>query len=182
MQPVISAKEVTPSNGKLHLFSLYADFPASVRARWAASTIIEMAGRHWRSSSEMWKLDSLTGSQPITSMVSHDAAEADVIVIAISSLEQRAVELVQWLDSLAARGPKRSVPGFLIGLLGDEDDKSHELDWTVKQLMRCAQRADRNFIWHWMEKSAMDDSDWLADSVEELLARRLAANNEAVFC
>jgi hypothetical protein len=182
MQPVISPAEVVPTNGKLHLFSLYADFPASVRARWAASAIIKMAGRQWKSSSEMWKLDSLTSSQPIRDMITSDAANADVIVIGVSSLERRAVELVQWLDSVAAREPKRSVPGLLIGLIGDEENKSRELDWTVKKLIRCAQQADRDFIWHWMEKGATGDSSWLADNVKELLARKSAANSEAVFC
>jgi hypothetical protein len=171
MQTVITAKEATPTKGKLHLFSLYTDFPASVRARWAAATIIKMAGRQWQSSSEMWKLDSLAVSQPIKDMLSNDAANADVIFIAVSSLEQRAPELVQWLHSLAAREPGRSVPGVLIALLGDEADQSRELDWTVKQLIRCAQQTDRNFIWHWMEKGAMDDSNWLTDSVEELFMR-----------
>jgi hypothetical protein len=37
----------------------------------------------------------------------------------------------------------------------------------------------RNFIWHWM-KSAMNDSDWLADGVNDLLSNKLAASNEDV--
>lgn len=179
MQPVVSAKEA--ANGKLHLFSLYADFPASVRARWATSEIIKMVGQRWRSPSEMWKLDSLTASDSIRKMVAHDAANADVIVVAISSLGVRPLELIQWLDSLAVREPKRPAAGLLLALLGDEEGESRELDWTVKQLIRCAQRTDRDFIWHWMEKDAMNSSDWLADNVEDLLARKSAANNKPVF-
>jgi hypothetical protein len=34
---------------------------------------------------------------------------------------------------------------------------------------------------HWVEKGAMHDSGWLADSVEELLARKSAANHEAAL-
>jgi len=181
MQPLISKMEATPANGKLHLFSLCADFPSCVRARWAASAIIKMAGQRWRSSSEMWKIDSLAVSPAINNMITNDAANADVIIIAVSSLERRELELIQWLDSLAAREPKRSFPGLLIGLLGDDENKSRELDWTVKQLIRCARQADRDFIWRWMEKSALDDSAWLAENVVNLLARKSAANNEPVF-
>jgi hypothetical protein len=183
LEPVMSVKEeIVVANGKLHVLSLYGDFPASARARWAASTIARLAGPHWQTTSEMWKVDSLTVSQPIRDMITNDATNADAIIIAVSSLEQRALELIEWLNCMAVRGPKRSIPGLLIGLLGDEDGKWQELGWTVKQLIRCAQQADRHFIWHWMETSAMKDSDWLADSTEELLARKLAANNEMVFC
>ena len=175
------AREVAATNGKLRVLSLYEDISASVRARRAAGTIARLAGPRCQTASEMWKIDSLTVSEPIKEMISSDAANADVMIIAVSSLERRVLELVQWLDSLAAREPKRSAVGLLVGLLGDEENKSKELDWTVKQLLRCAQQADRNFIWHWMGEGAMDGSDWLTDSVEELLARKLAAGNEAVF-
>ena len=180
--PDTFAKEVGAIDGKLRLLSLYADHPASVRARWAAGAIARLAGSRWQTSSEMWKIGSLTTSQPINEMISNDAANADVIVVAVSLLDQRAVELIEWLDSLAAREPGHSGPGLLIGLLGDEENKSQELDWTVKQLIRCAQQADRHFIWRWMETSAMQDSLWLADSVGELLARKSAANIEPAFC
>jgi len=176
--PNLFAREEAAADGKLHLLSLYGDIAASERARWAAGTIARLAGPDWKTTSEMWKIDSLTVSEPIKEMISRDAANADVIVIAVSSLEQRAVELFQWLDSLPAREPKRSVPGLLIGLLGDEEEQSRELDWTVKQLIRCAQQVDRHFIWHWMEPSAMDDADWLTESVGELLSRKLAASDD----
>ena len=88
---------------RLHVFSLYVDFPAAVRARWATSQI-SRSGR--RSSgkfpSEMWNLDSLTTSEPIRKMITQDVADADVLVIAMSSLDWRELELVQWLDSLTA--------------------------------------------------------------------------------
>ena len=180
MQPVVSTKEA--ANGKLHLFSLYADFPASVRARWATSAIIKIIGPRWQSPSEMWKLDSLTASASIKNLLANDAANADVIVVAVSSLKMRPQELIQWLNSLAAQEPKRPAAGLLIALLGDEENESQELDWTVKQLIRCARQTGRDFIWHWMEKDAINSSDWLADHVQDLLARKSAANNEVVFC
>ena len=61
---------------------------------------------------------------------------------------------------------------MIIGLLGDENDRAGELDWTVKQFLRCAGALDRDFIWRWMEREAMDSDEWLADSVATLLARK----------
>ena len=162
---------------RLHLFSLYVDFPAAVRARWATSQISRLAGKQWKTTTEMWNLDSLTTSEPIRKMITQDAADADVLVIAMSSLDWRELELVQWLDSLAAGKANRPGSGLFIGLLGDENGRAGELDWTVKQFLRCAQRTDRDFIWHWMEPEAMIGGDWLADSVESLLTRKQPARD-----
>ena len=105
-------QEIT-ENRKLRLLSLYLDFAASIRARWATSQIIKIAGQHWQSSLEMWKFDSLAVSEPIRKMVTKDAANADVIVIAVSSLKQRPSELIDWLDSLKELKPNRSVSALL---------------------------------------------------------------------
>ena len=87
--------------------------------------------------------------------------------------------MIQWLDSLAACRANRPVSGLFIGLLGDEEQAAGELDWTVKQFLRCAQRMDRDFIWRWMENDAMADGDWLTDSVEALLTRKQPAYGAA---
>jgi hypothetical protein len=157
---------------RLRVFSLYVDFAAAVRARWATSQISRLAGEQWKSSSGMWDLDSLVASQPIRKIIAQDAAEADVLVIAMSSLDRREPELIQWLESLADGKVNRPVTGLFIGLFGGDDQGAGELDWTVKHFLRCAQRTDRDFIWHWMEPGVMDDGDWLAESVETLLARK----------
>ncbi|MGO8837530.1 MAG: hypothetical protein ACLQAH_11825 [Limisphaerales bacterium] len=164
--------EVLFPERKLRLFSLYVDFAAAVRARWATSQISRLAGEPWRASTEMWNLDSVAASQPIRKMITQDAADADVLVVAMSSLDRRELELVQWLDAVAACKVNRPVSGLFIGLLGDDNHQMGELDWTVKQFIRCAQRTDRDFIWHWMEKETMDNHDWLPDSVTALLTRK----------
>ena len=158
--------------GRLRVFSLYVDFAAAVRARWATSQVAKLAGEHWISSSGMWDLDSVAASEPIRKMIAQDAADADVLVIAMSSMERREQELVQWLDSVAHEKTNRTASGLFVGLLGDENSPAGELDWTVKQFLRCAQGADRDFIWRWMYPEAMFGCDWLADSVEALLARK----------
>ena len=144
---------------RLRLFSLYVDFAAAVRARWATGQIARLAGGHWKSTTEMWNLDSVAASNPIRKMIAQDAADADVLVVAMSSLDRRTPELIQWLDSLTVCKANRPVSGLFIGLLGDEEQPAGELDWTVKQFLRCAQGMDRDFIWRWMEKDAMADSD-----------------------
>jgi hypothetical protein len=128
----------TGMDGRLRLFSLYVDFAAAVRARWATSQISRLAGEQWKASTQMWNLDSLSTSEPIRKMITQDAAEADVLVVAMSSLDRRELELVRWLDSLAAGRADRPVAGLFIGLLGDENGRAGELDWTVKQFLRCA--------------------------------------------
>jgi hypothetical protein len=129
----------------------------------------------------MWKLDSLMTSQPIRTMITNDAANADVLVIAISSLERCAFDLFHWLDFLATRKSNLPVPGLLIGLLGNEENKSRELSWTVNQLIHCAQRANRDFIWQWMGQGANADSDWLTENVGILLARKQSLRTQAVL-
>jgi hypothetical protein len=167
---------------RLRLFSLYVDFPAAVRARWATSQISRLAGGQWRASPEMWNLDSLTTSEPIRKMITQEAAAADVLVIAMSSLDWRELELVEWLNCLTAGKANRPESGLFIGLLGDGKGQAMELDWTVKQFLRCARQMDRNFIWRWMDRDAMADVDyWLTDSVEALLTRKQPGRDVIFF-
>lgn len=161
--------------GRLRLFSLYLDSDAAVRARWATSQISRLAGERWKSSTEMWNLNSLFASDPIRTMITQDAAEADVVVVAMSSLDRRAVELIEWLDSLTVWKANRPGSGLLVGLFGGDEQPAGELDWTVKQILRCAQQNDRDFIWNWMGQEAMTDGGWLADSVEVLLSHKKPA-------
>ena len=154
---------------RLRLFTLYADFAAAERARWAAGRLSQLAGEQWESCTEMWHLNSLVAGE---ANLAHDAAHADVLIVAVSSLEWRESKLTQWLDSLVVTNDRSRFCGLLIGLLGDEHNQSGELDWTVKQLLRQARRTDRDFIWHWMGAEAMTDDDWLVDCMEALLARK----------
>jgi hypothetical protein len=94
-------------------------------------------------------------------------------------MERRELELVDWLDSLSEGKANRAASGLFIGLLGDERQSAGELDWTVKQFLGCAQRTDRDFIWHWMEEGVMNNNDWLAGSVESLLTRKQPARDMA---
>ncbi len=163
---------------RLRLFSLYVDFPAAVRARWVTGQISRLAGKQWKTSAEMCNLDSLTTSEPIRKLITQDVADADVLVIAMSSLDWRELELVEWLNCLTAGKANSPWSGLFIGLLGDGKGQAVELDWTVKQFLRCARQMDRDFIWHWMNRDAMADVDyWLTDSVEALLTRKQPRRN-----
>lgn len=177
----------TVLNENLRVFALYADVEASERARKVARVITKLASQHWRASSQTWNLDSLITNQPIGKLIANDAATADVLVIAISSLEHRPLNLIHWLDSLPALKRGRSFNGLLIGLLGDEEDQSQELIWTVEQLMRCARKTNRDFTWHWMDREAMDDLGWLNENGEKMLARKRSwheqiASQELTLC
>lgn len=155
---------------KLHLFSIYRDWGAYRRIKWTVNAIAKLAGEHWQCSSEMWNLDSSMAGELMREMLASDGANADVLIVVIGSLEQRTPEMIEWLDSLMPLSPGRT--GLLIGLLGDEENKAQELDWTAKELIRCARKTNRKFVWNWMGRDAMEDSDWLRDGVELLLARK----------
>src|SRR5580692_2306539 len=122
--------------GKIHLFSVYTDFGSCRRVKWITGTIAKLAGHRWNCTSEMWNLDSLMANGAMGKMLTRDAAMADVLMVVVGSLAQRRPELMDWLASLPPRVPLQ--PGLLIGLLGDEDDKAQELDWTAKQLIERA--------------------------------------------
>ncbi len=161
------------ANGRLRLLSLYGDLPASVRARWAAGRIARLAGPNWQTTSEMWKIDTLQVSEPIRELITNDTAEADVIIIASSSLTGSEPVLAHWLNSLEAGKNHHPFSGLLIGLLGSEEATEADLSCVVKPLIHFAKLANRDFIWRWMESGAMSDSNWLTDSVRELLSRKL---------
>ena len=165
-------------SGKLRLFSIYTDFGSNQRVRWVVNAIAKLAGQRWHCSSEMWKLDSFLANALIKGMVANDGANADALIVVIGSLEQRRPELMEWLESLAPLEPDRS--GLLIGVLGDEEEKAQELDWTAKKLIHCAQKTNRKFIWHWMQYHDGADSDWLADSVDALLAHKQSTHPPAM--
>ncbi|HEX3628657.1 MAG TPA: hypothetical protein VH280_24875 [Verrucomicrobiae bacterium] len=162
----------TAQGGKLHLFSIYTDFGSCRRVKWMAGTIAKLAGHRWQCRSEMWKLDSLLSNGAMGKMLAGDAAAADVLIVVVSSLSQRRPELMDWLASLPPQMPLRQ--GLFIGLLGDEEDKGEELDWTVKQLVKRAQENNRKFVWHWIGHHDTDASEWLAAGVEGLLASKQA--------
>jgi hypothetical protein len=176
MQTDTLTKPEAVTNGSLRLFCLYADFAAAERARWTTSQITKVAGKQWSSSTEMWSLVFLAASDSIREMVNQCAADADVLIIAVSSLDRREPELVHWLNSLCTEKGNRPVAGLLIGLFGDEEQPAGELEWMVKQFMSCAQRMERDFIWHWMGQESMGDSSWLVKHVVKLLDRKLSGS------
>lgn len=169
----------TATNGKLHIFSVYTDFGAYRHIKWTVNEIAKLGYRRCQSSSEIWKIDSLLANETMAKMLAGDAAQAEVLIVAINSLEFRRPELIQWLDSLAPLSPGCS--GLLIGLLGDEENKSQELDWTARQLIRCANKTNRKFIWHWTGNHIIDSSSWLIEGVETLLTPRKTAPQVMVF-
>lgn len=97
---------------RIRLFSLYVDYAAAVRARWVTSQITRLVGEHWKTPAEMWDLDLLTDSDPIQKMMSKNAAEADVLIVAMSSLDRRELELIQCLNSLTAEKSKARFPDY----------------------------------------------------------------------
>src|SRR5690348_3660270 len=173
-----TSDETGPS-AKLRLFSLYVDFAASARAKWASGTITKLVGPRWKTCCEMWNLDSVKASQQIRKIMLQEAAAADVLVIALSSLDQREPKLMEWLNALAGERAEHPVSRLLIGLLGDDAHEAGELGWTVKEFIGCAQRMGGDFIWHWMGQEAVNDITWLTDNVKKFLAHKQSVSDVA---
>lgn len=167
------------SHAKLRLFCLYVDFAASARARWVNDIITRLVRPKWKTCCEMWNLDSVKASQSIRKMMLQEAAQADVLVIALSSLDQRELKLMEWLTALTGQQPEPPVSRLFIGLLGDEAHEAGELGWTVKQFIGCARSMGRDFIWHWMGQEALNDITWLTDNVKKFLAQKQSLSNIA---
>jgi hypothetical protein len=159
---------------KLRLFSIYVDFTASTHVKWAGDTITKLVGQHWKAHNEMWHLDSFKASKQLWDLMLQDAADSDVLIVALSSLDQRESKLIEWLDALVDKRRDNRGVGLIIGLLGDEDHEAGELGWTVKGCLSCAQKMGRDFIWQWMGQEAMNDNSWLVDNVEKVLSRKRA--------
>jgi hypothetical protein len=158
------------AKAKLRLFSLYADYPAGIRARRVAGQIKALAGHNWEISAEMWKLDSVAPIGPIREMIAQEAGESEVLLIAVSAADQHETALAEWLNSLLDWKVNQTIPGLLVGLLGDEDHKMEETNCTVELLAAFAQRTQMNLVWQAMGSDSMD-SRWLAGCVERLLER-----------
>jgi hypothetical protein len=160
----------------LNLFSLYVDFPAGLRAKWAANVITRRAAKGWEVTNQVWKLDSVITSGSIRNLIGEEAAQADVLVVAFSALDEPEQEVIEWLESLAPASPADTgAGGLLMGLLGDDDHWVGPKDAMVKRLALAARRRNMNFGWQWMGRDAKEDSSWLTDRVEQLLDRKQSA-------
>lgn len=159
---------------KLRLFSLYLDFTASTHAKWANGIITKLLSPQWKTQNELWHLDSFKASKQLWNLMLQDAADADVLIVALSSLDQRESKLIEWLDALAGKEGGKPFSGLFIGLLGDEEHEAGELRWVVTGFLDCARKMGRDFIWHWMGQEAMNDTTWLTDNVEKVLSRKRA--------
>jgi hypothetical protein len=159
----------------LRLFTLYVDFPAGFRARHLTKQIAASAGNDWHVRVEMWKLDAIGPIGPIRDMIAQEAGEADVLLVATSSLDQLDPAVVRWLESLVHWRANRAIPGLLIGLLAGDDGIVQEVNRSVRPLAAFARRTGMDF-WHTPTADTPVDSGWLADGVRRLLdAKKVAA-------
>jgi hypothetical protein len=181
MKTEMTIEPVWVQTDALRLFSLYTDFPAGMRAKWLAEQVGRFLGWRRKVSASMWKLNLAASTAGLREMILGEALDSEVMVISISSLDQRDPLLDLWLEALAAPTANRRSGGLLIGLLGDDDHEAGELDGVVRQLALHARQVERDFIWRWMERDALYETSWLTLSLEQFLAgertRRIPALN-----
>ena len=167
-------ESIATAKGRLRLFTLYADYPAGIRARRLAARVKQLTASEWDVVAEMWKLDSVAPVGPIREMIAQEAGESDVLLIAVSSVSETEPALVDWLSSLVNWKANRLVPGLLVGLLGDDEVTIEENNGTLDQLAAFAQKTQMNFAWQTAGPAAIQDFDWLAADLEKLLERKRA--------
>jgi hypothetical protein len=174
LNTVLDSEKV--ANRTLNLFSLYVDFPAGLRAKWAAGLVTRRAAKYWEVAGQVWKLDSVITAGSLRNLIGGEAAQADVLVVAFSSLDEPEQAVIDWLESLApARQTDPAAGGLLVGLLGDDENWVGSKDAMVKRLAQIARGRNMDFAWHWMGRDAKEDPEWLADRVEQLLDRKQSA-------
>ncbi len=172
------------AKAKLRWFTLYADFPAGVRAKRLVNRMASQSGTPWEVAAEMWKLDSVTPIAAIRDLIAQEAGDSDVLLIAISAVDQPEPAVIHWLNSLLNWKLNRPVPGLLVGLPGDEDHPADETNWLVDHLALFARRTHMDFVWRAAGRDAAEDLDWVVEGVERLLERRktyLAETAPAAF-
>ena len=171
----------TMVHGRLRVFSLYVDFPGSIRARWANSSISQFAGEHWITSTELWRLDSLATNAALHRMVNGKAARAEVLLVTISSLDYRQHELMRWLESLALWPTDRQDPGLFVGVFGDDNRHASELNWTLQQCRNSSREMNRDFVWHKMETGATENFVWLKAHLSHFLSRKHSRTEKSLI-
>jgi len=167
--------------GRLRVFSLYLDFPGSLRARWANCTLSQLAGENWITSTEMWRLDSIASSPAILKLSTGEAARADVLLVVVNSLNYREHELIEWLAALARHATDRRNPGLLLALFGDDEKQNSELQWTVQQCQDWAGPMNRDFLWNKMDAGPTLDQSWLKQHLELFLDRKHRTSEQEVL-
>jgi hypothetical protein len=169
---LIEPRSVTKA--RLRWFTVYADYPAAIRAKHLAAGVSRSISHEWQLSAEMWKLDCIAPVGSIRELIMQEAADADVLLLAISALESPDSAVIQWLQSLVEWKANRAFPGLLVGLFGDEDHKVAEKNWMVEQLSLFAGRTQMSFAWHASGQEFVEDSSWLDVELENFLARKRA--------
>jgi hypothetical protein len=168
IEPVSSAK------GRLRFFTLYADYPAGIRARRLATQVKHLAAKDWDVVAEMWKLDSVAPVGPIREMIAQEAGESDILLIAVSSVAGPHPELTAWLSSLVNWKANRLVPGLLLGLFGEEDRDAESENAMAEQLAAFARKTQMSFAWQAAGNETFHNSEWLAAELERLLEKKRA--------
>jgi hypothetical protein len=165
--------------GRLRVFSLFLDFPGSIHSRWINSTISQLAGEQWITSTESWNLGSLTMNTSIRNIFTGEAAKADILTVTISSLGYRQHELFDWLGNLATFKNSREGNGMMFGYFGDDEHHQREMDWTVNQFQQSAVSLKREFAWQRMAANGGPDLLWLKSNLNGFLTRKLATQNSS---
>lgn len=159
---------------KLRAFALCFDELAVVHVHWLRAQLTGLAANGLDLSFHLQTPGFPVVHESSIEMRIETALRSDVLVIAMSSLQRREPAVIQWLNSLESRLAAKSCepPGLLIGLFGGAENRAGELGWLVSEMVSFTRRTGMDFVWQWMGHESECDWDWLAISIDELLARQ----------
>jgi hypothetical protein len=163
---------LTGPKTKLRVFTLYADFPAAIRAKYLVAQMGRLTGAECNLASEMWKLDSVFPTGSIRKMIVEGAGESDVLLIAAAAPDQPDAEIVEWLNSLQQCKMNHGQPGLLLGLLGDEEHRVDANHWLVRRLGELAQETGMRFTWQRAISDSVGSASWLSGDLASLLSEK----------
>ena len=168
--------EVTgPLSPQLRLFTIYEDSEAGVTAAWLVDEIRRYIRNRCVLLQELWKLDLIAGFVRFREITLEDAAEADVVLLSLRSLEQPVPSVCSWLESLKSQRAHRSTPGLLLAVLGTEEEEERVAE---SPLMNCLQQFSRSarleFAWAPGDAYRLRDSAWLDRKLDSVVQHRLS--------
>ncbi len=160
---------------RLRLFSVYEDMEAGLTAEWLSEEIRALVRNRCELLQDVWKLDLLAGFMRFREVTVDEASAADVVMLALKSLEQPAPTVCSWLETLKSRRANRTTPGLLLAILGT--DEAEESQVGRSPMLDClghfARGAGLDFGWAAGDAYRLRDSTWLTRKLEPIVRRRL---------
>jgi len=118
------------------------DLPRGVLAKHLYDDLVDQMGEELSFMYEVWPFRGLKEA-PLRELAARDAANADIIIFAVSGREELPAEVQSWIDSSLALGEKT---GALVMLADRTDAETPHTDGIRAYLRKAATKAGLEFL------------------------------------